>query len=100
MKWFPHNWLCLKGLSILFLVLFYFSFACGFYYTWVICKHPAFSGALLYKAIAYYLLSCWGAAVGFLTIAKVLQALRKIKQAVAPCCCQEHNEDKKKEESK
>ena len=24
-KWFPHNWLCLKGLAILFLVLFYIS---------------------------------------------------------------------------
>lgn len=100
MKWFPHNWLCLKGLSIIFIVLFYVAFVGGIWQTVQIIRHPAISGALMYKAIAFYLLNYWGAAVGFLTIAKVLQALRKIKQAVAPCCCQEHNEDKKKEESK
>ena len=100
MKWFPHNWLCLKGLSIIFVVLFYVAFVGGIWQTVQIIRHPAISGALMYKAIAFYLLNYWGIAIGFLTVAKILQTLRKIKQAVAPCCCEEHNEGKKKEESK
>lgn len=96
-KWFPHNWLCLKGLSVLFLVLFYIAFVYGIYQAVLVIKHPALTGKLMWMALTYYVLSCWGAAVGFLTIAKILKVLRKIKQAVAPCCCEASAE--KKEES-
>ena len=93
-KWFPHNWLCLKGLSILFLVLFYVAFVYGIYQAVLVIKHPAFTGKLMWMTLAFYVLSDWAAAVGFLTIAKILTALRKIKKAVAPCCCEANHEEK------
>ena len=44
----------------------------------------------------YVVLTDLAIALGFLTIAKILGALHKIKKAVAPCCC----ESKKTEETK
>ena len=95
-KWFPHNWLCLKGLAIIFLVMFYLAFIGGFWQTVLVIKHPAITGSLMYKVIAYYLLSYWGAAIGFLTIAKILQALREFK----PCRCGEKHANEKEEPAK
>ena len=64
-------------------------------------------GTLLFGAAAFYVASDLAAAVGFLTVAKVLKVLRKIKSAVAPCCCsheapaeEEHIADVVEEESK
>ena len=86
-KWFPHNWLCLKGLRIIFLVLFYLALAFGVFQAYAVFTHPALSGQEMWAAAAYYILSDLAAALGFLTVAKILGVLRKIKKAVAPCCC-------------
>ncbi len=96
-KWFPHNWLCLKGLSVVFLVLFYIAFVFGIYQAILVFKHPAFTGRMMYITAGLYLLTDWATALGFLTVAKILTALRKIKHAVAPCCCDGHTEEKKQE---
>ena len=90
-KWFPHNWLCLKGLTVVFLVLFYIALAYGIYQAVLILLHPALSGRMMWLSLAFYTLSDLAAALGFLTVAKILTALRKIKQAVAPCCCESHS---------
>lgn len=87
-KWYPHNWLCLKGLSIVFIVLFYLTLAHLIYQAISILTHPAFTGSTMWMILLGYTLSEAGVAIGFLTVAKILQALRKIKQAVAPCCCE------------
>ena len=87
MKWFPHNWLCLRGLSFLFLGLFYLAFGFAIYQAIAIFAHPGLTGAEMWVTVAYYVLSDLAAAIGFLTLAKVLGALYKIKKAVAPCCC-------------
>ncbi len=86
-KWWPHNWLCLKGLSILFVVLFYLALVYAVFQAYIIfAKSPLF-GRDMWTAAAFYAIQDLAAAVGFLTVAKVLGALRKIKKAVAPCCC-------------
>lgn len=107
-KWFPHNWLCLKGLSVLFLVLFYLALVYAVFQAYAIFTHPQLSGSEMWLAAAFYVASDLAAAVGFLTVAKVLKALRKIKNAVAPCCCaheepaaeEEHAVEAVEEESK
>lgn len=96
-KWFPHNWLCLKGLSVLFLVLFYLALVYAVFQAYAIFTHPQLSGSEMWLAAAFYVASDLAAAVGFLTVAKVLKALRKIKNAVAPCCCA-HEEPAAEEE--
>jgi len=97
-KWFPHNWLCLKGLSIVFLVLFY-----------------AMLGLIIYQAVAImimfpapqkwallqrYTLSTLPILLGLWTVARILIVLRKIAKAVIPCCCEQKEvacEEKKEE---
>ncbi|MBR4592103.1 MAG: hypothetical protein IKO35_02735 [Elusimicrobiaceae bacterium] len=99
-KWFPHNWLCLKGLSIVFLVLFYLTLIHTVYQTISIVTYPAWPNAsTMWKVLTFYVLSELGVALGFLTLNKVLTALRKIKQAVAPCCCEGHTEETHSEET-
>ena len=92
-KWFPHNWLCLKGLSVVFLVLFYIAFFYGIYQAVLVLKHPAFSGKLMWMTLAFYVLSDWAAALGFLTVAKILRTLRELK----PCHCGEKHTHCKEE---
>lgn len=86
-KYFPHNWLCLKGLSVFFLVMFYIAVVYGIYQAVVILAHPSLSMQEKGAALLFYLGSDFAAAIGFLTVAKILRALRAIKKAVAPCCC-------------
>ena len=87
-KWFPHNWLCLKGLSIVFLVLFYVALVHAVFQAYAVFSYPAWpSKAEMWMAFTMYVLGDLAAAIGFLTLAKILKALRKIKNAVAPCCC-------------
>ncbi len=94
-KWWPHNWLCLKGLSVLFLVLFYLTLVFAVYQDIQIFRHPLITGAQMWLAVVLGTLSNLGIAVAFLTVAKVLKAIGKIKCAVAPCGC-----DATKEEGK
>lgn len=99
-KWWPHNWLCLKGLSVLFLVLFYMAFAFAIYQTIAIFMLPGMTGREIVGALLNYTVSDLAAAVMFLTTAKILKAVAKIKHAVAPCCCEAHHEEPAAEENK
>jgi hypothetical protein len=113
MRFLPHNWLCLKGLSITFLVLFY-----ALLILWLIQF-----GFLLFQGIpamrlagASYkdiVVALWGQMPSivmpvilmlfFLTLSKILKALRKIVHAVAPCGCareQIAQEEQPQEEAK
>lgn len=86
-KWWPHNWVCLKGLHIFFTVMFYIALVYAVVQAIAVIRHPLITGAEMWAAVAFYVLSDLGAAVVFLTISKILGALRKIKKAVSPCCC-------------
>ena len=85
-KWFPHNWLCLKGLSYIFLGIFYIAFLYGIYQAIQVLLYPFPDAAMKWRVLFSFLLTFWGVALISLTVAKVLGALRKIKKAVAPCC--------------
>ena len=99
MRFLPHNWLCLKGLSITFVVFFYILLIVllvqvGF----IACQGiPAMrlAGAS-WKDIMAVL---WAQAIPslvipfvmmlvFLAISKILKVLHKIVHVVAPCGCQ------------
>lgn len=100
-KWFPHNWLCLRGLSVIFLILFYIAFLWGIWVAILVFMHPSFTGLYMWKvAVSYLVHPFWDAALGFLTVAKILKALYKIEHAVAPCCCHGKTEEKKCETAK
>ena len=103
-KFLPHNWLCLKGLYVLSVVLFYLALVFAIYRAEQILTFPMISGREMWTALAIVLAQILGAAVGFLTIAKILKALAKIKHAVAPCACTEEKpakkETKKEEKAK
>ena len=113
MRFLPHNWLCLKGLSITFLVLFY-----ALLILWLIQF-----GFLLFQGIpamrlagASYkdiVVALWAQMPSivmpvilmlfFLTLSKILKVLRKIVHAVAPCTCareQIAQEEQPQEEAK
>jgi len=90
----PHNWLCLKGLYILFLVLFYLALAFVVFQDVQIARHPLISGKQMWLALALATIGNLGIAVGILTVAKILQALYKIKKAVAPCNCEQQPVEK------
>lgn len=94
-KWWPHNWLCLKGLSIFFTVLFYIAFAFAIYTAYQIFTYPLLSGAQMWTAFFSAELQLVLFAVGFLAVAKILKALCKIKHAVAPCCCEQKDKAEK-----
>ena len=86
-KWWPHNWLCLKGLSVLFVVLFYVTLAYAVFQAYAVLTYPMLTGSAKWLGAGFYFLTYVLYAFGFLTVAKILQALRKIKKAVAPCGC-------------
>lgn len=90
-KWMPHNWLCLKGLCVLFIVLFYLTLVFAVYQDIQIIRHPLITGSQKVLALILGTLSNLGVAVALLTVAKICNALKKIKQAVAPCCCGQEN---------
>ena len=87
LKWLPHNWIGLKAIAVINLVLFYIMFLLTvgqFFYYWYIAF--TFEGPLPYgialresfgNAIQGFLI-----AVFFLMIAKALKVLLKIKRAV------------------
>ena len=95
-KWFPHNWLCLKGLSVLSVVLFYLVAIDWVVKVIQIVNYPGFNQETMILALRNYSLSAAGWMFTFLTISKVLKSLRKIKQAVAPCCCDAKDEKEAK----
>ena len=97
MKFLPHNWLCLKGLYVTFIVLFYVAFVFAIYMACQILSYPLLSGREMWITLGIVEAQVLGAALGLLTVAKILKVLAKIKHAVAPCCC---HDEKAKEEAK
>ena len=96
-KFLPHNWLCLKGLYVLFVVLFYICLVFAIFMACQIIAHPMITGNEMWMALGFYVGESLVAALFFLTVSKILKVLRKIKQAVAPCCCTEDKKDTKEE---
>ncbi len=92
-KWFPHNWLCLRGLSYVFIALFYLTIAFGIFQ--VIAVLSQFGFAMAWRPLLQFVVSVLVIATLCLTVAKSLQALRAIKHAVAPCCCEGKKEETK-----
>ncbi len=92
--WFPHNWLCLKGLYWTFVTLFYLTIAYTIYVVYAISTTPMLSGAAYWESLVSLLLNAFSIMLGFLTIAGILKALRKIVHAVAPCSCQKEEKEK------
>jgi len=95
-KFLPHNWLCLKGLYVLFIILFYLAVAFGIYMAVQILSYPMIAGREMWVALAIVEAQILGTALGLLTLSKILKALAKIKNAVAPCCCAEDEKPAKK----
>jgi len=87
-KWWPHNWLCLKGLYVTFVILFYIVLAYAIFTAYQIFTHPLLTGKDMWYALVNAESIILLVALAFLTIAKMCKALRKIKKAVAPCCCE------------
>ena len=100
MKFLPHNWLCLKGLYVTFVVLFYLALVFAIYTAIQILTFPMISGKEMWITLGIVEAQVLGTALGLLTIAKVCKALAKIKHAVAPCCCKEEKAKETKEETK
>ncbi len=96
-KYLPHNWLCLKGLYVVFIVLFYLALGLTIYTVIEIVRHPLFASGELWGTLLVATGQMLGVTLACLTTAKLLKAVAKIKHAVAPCCC---NEEKAKEEAK
>ena len=94
-KFLPHNWLCLKGLSVLFLVVFYIAIVFAVYMAFQISMHPMVTGREMWIALGYYVGQALVTAVFCLTVSKILKALAAIKHAVAPCCCGTEKTEKK-----
>ena len=94
-KYLPHNWLCLKGLSVVFTVLFYIDLVFGIYMAVQLSRYPMLSGYDFWMALGIVEAQIVGGALVLLTISKILKALAKIKHAVAPCCCHKENADEK-----
>ena len=93
-QFLPHNWLCLKGLCVLFTVAFYACLIFAVYMAVQITTHPMITGSEMWVALTFYVGQALVAAVFCLTLSKILCTLGKIKHAVAPCC---HNEENKKQ---
>ena len=95
-KWFPHNWLCLKGLSVVFTILFYLTLVYGLWQMVLVMRIPEIDGymrATILFNLAQIILAL---ALIMLTVAKALKALYKIKKAVAPCCCNAESKEEGK----
>ncbi len=99
-KFLPHNWLCLKGLYVVFVALFYLALVFAIYMAIQIITYPMISGKEMWITLGIVEAQVLGTALGLLTIAKVLKVLAKIKHAVAPCCCNEEKAKEAKKETK
>ena len=86
--WWPHNWLCLKGLYWVFVAFFYLAIVYTLYVAYMMITNPMLTGVAFWESFLSFLINAVSLMIGFLTVAAVLKALRKIVHAVAPCCCQ------------
>ena len=92
-RWMPHNWFCLRGLYWIFVTLFYLMIAYTLYLVYVISSTPMLSGAAYWSYLISMLITMFGIMLGFLTVAIILKALRKIVSVVAPCCEENPSEE-------
>ena len=92
-KFVPHNWFCLKGLYWIFVTLFYLTIAYAIYIVVLMSTTPMLTGAAYWENLFNFLINAFSIMLGFITVAKVLKAVAKIKKAVAPCCCEAHQEE-------
>ncbi len=92
-KWWPHNWFCLRGLYWIFVALFYLTLIYTLYIVYLMSTSPMISGADYWQSLFGFLVNSFSVMLGFLTVAAILKALRKIKKAVAPCCCEAKKEE-------
>ena len=91
--WLPHNWLCLKGLYWIFVAFFYLAIVYTICVVYMMIASPMLTGAAFRESLISFVINAFSIMIGFLTVANILKALRKIVHAVAPCCCQ-HEEAK------
>ncbi|MGB2578865.1 hypothetical protein AAIR98_000784 [Elusimicrobium simillimum] len=93
-KFFPHNWLKLKGLSVLFTILFYaaiigFIYMCVQSFTVVKYAKIGLVSPDNVPPVLMLTVSAFLSSVFFLTFAKVTKALAKIKHILkASCGCE------------
>ena len=101
-KFLPHNWLCLKGLYVLFVLAFYVCVLFALYMAYIISTNPMVTGADMWTALVFYVGRALVTAVVCLTLSKIIKALCKIKKAVVPCCCETNKpaEEKKTKKTK
>lgn len=96
-KWWPHNWLCLGSLYWIFIGLFYVIFIFTLYnivqMVQATLTNPAFKGPVFWQSLIYFIIQAGSLMIGFLAVAHILRALRKIVCAVAPCCCHENKKE-------
>ena len=93
MKWWPHNWFCLRGLYWIFVALFYVTLLYTLYIVYLMSTTPMLSGASYWQSLLGFLANALSLMLGFLTIAAILKGLRKIAKAVVPCCCEAKKEE-------
>ena len=98
-KWWPHNWLCLRGLYWVFVAIFYiilvttiYQLAQSIYYICVTWNNPMVDTGAQWVNLLGFLLGAISYMLIPLTVAVILKTLRKIKGAVAPCCCEAKQE--------
>ncbi|MBQ7908793.1 MAG: hypothetical protein IJ311_04795 [Elusimicrobiaceae bacterium] len=92
-KFLPHNWFCLKGLYWIFVSLFYLTIAYAIYIVVLMSTTPMLTGAAYWESLFNFLINAFSIMLGFITVAKLIKAVAKIKKAVAPCCCEAHKEE-------
>lgn len=92
-KFLPHNWFCLKGLYWIFVSLFYLTVAYAIYIVILMSTTPMLTGAAYWENLFNFLINAFSIMLGFITVAKIIKALAKIKKAVAPCCCEARQEE-------
>ena len=110
MRFLPHNWLCLKGLSVLFVILFYILLilwlvqVCFVIFSGIPAMRLAgATNRVIFGALweqAPTILTPVVYMIVFLSVSKILKALHKIIHAVAPCCEQKQIAQETQEETK
>ena len=99
-KWWPHNWLCLRGLYWVFVAIFYIILAITVYqlgnsivYIFRTWNNPMVDTGAHWLGLLGFLIAAVSYMLIPLTVAVILKTLRKIKGAVAPCCCEARHEE-------
>ena len=71
----------------------YLTIAYAIYIVFLMSTTPMLTGAAYWENLFNFLINAFSIMLGFITVAKVIKAVAKIKKAVAPCCCEAHQEE-------